>query len=366
MSAISRRTVLSASAGLAAALGVAGLPVATAHAARPAVLKVLAYNIWLGGSVVRNGVQLVADVIRDQQADIVLLSESGDTTAKLAALLSTGGQTWSYVASGDTGVLTHLPIIERAQLPYMTKAVIDVDGREVAAYAGHFEYRWYATYLPRGYGGGSADGPFAQYGWDQIPTGPVDDLDAILADNARSKRPDVIRAFLADADAELARRRSVIFGGDFNEPSVLDWTTATKDLHDHNGLVIPWQSTTLLRDAGYTDAYRSVFPNPVSHPGMTWPADNPDASVEQLAWAPKADERDRIDYIFASPSPGLKLVDAGIIGPSRSIVRGERVADATDDVIASPTPWTSDHKAVLATYLLAGPKPRKNPPKSGR
>lgn len=114
-----------------------------------------------------------------------------------------------------------------------------------------------------------------------------------------------------------------------------------------------------LKDAGYVDAYRTVFPDPVTHPGMTWPADNPATGVDQLAWAPKADERDRIDYVFASPTPGFKLLDAGIVGPAGSIIRGERKPDATDDVIASPTPWASDHKAVLATYRLAGPKAKR-------
>ena len=38
---------------------------------------------------------------------------------------------------------------------------------------------------------------------------------------------------------------------------------------------------------------------------------------------------------------------------------GRAQHDATDDVIASPTPWASDHKAVLATYHLAGPKAKR-------
>lgn len=356
MSTMSRRSMLTAGAAIAATAATASLQMPTAQAAKPHQLKVLAYNIWFGGTVVENGLQLVADVIRDQQADVVLLSESGDATAKLAEMLTTKSETWSFTPSGDTGVLTRFPIVERGTLDYITKAVIDVDGRQVACYAGHFEYRWYATYLPRGYGGGSETGPFAQYGWGEIPTGGVDDTAAVLEDNARSGRPEVIRAFLADAKAEQAKGRSVILGGDFNEPSVLDWTSATKDLYDHNGLVVPWQSTSLLHDAGYVDAYRTLFPNPVTHPGMTWPADNAAVGVDQLAWAPKADERDRIDYLFHAPTPGVKLLDAGIVGPAGSIIRNERKPDATNDVIASPSPWASDHKAVLATYRIAGPK----------
>lgn len=354
MTPVSRRHLLGGLAGTAAATALGTAP---AQAARPRELRVLAFNIWFGGSVVADGRQLVVDVVRDQQADVVLLSESGDATPVLARMLNEQTRhTWSYVESSDTGILTRLPLVEQGHLDHITKAVVDVDGRQVACYASHMEYRWYATYLPRGYGGGSASGPFEQYGWDEIPTGPVRDVDAVLADNARSGRPAVADAFLADAAKERAKGRNVVFGGDFNEPSVLDWTEATKDLYDHAGLVVPWQTTKKLLDAGYVDAYRTVFPDPVSHPGMTWPADNPLTGVDQLAWAPKADERDRIDYVFSSPTPGFKLLDAGIVGPAGSIIRGERRPDATDDVIASPTPWPSDHKAVLATYRLAGPR----------
>lgn len=353
---LTRRSVLGSAAAAAA---VSLVPVA-AEAKRPQTLRVLAFNIWMGGSIVPNGLQLVAQVIRDQQADVVLLSESGDKTAVLAGLLNADGcDEWSHVDSADTGILTRYPLVGEGHLKSTTKAVIDVEGRQVACYASHMEYRWYATYLPRGYGGGSASGPFQQYGWDEIPTGPVDDVNAVLADNALSGRPDVARAIVADAAKEKRRGRSVIIGGDFNEPSVLDWTEATKNLYDHNGLVVPWQTTSVLRDAGYVDAYRSIFPDPVSHPGMTWPADNPAVGVDQLAWAPKADERDRIDYVFSSAMPCLKLLDAGIVGPAGSIIRSERRPDGTDDIIANPTPWASDHKAVLATYRLSGPKAKK-------
>ncbi|MEL4504046.1 endonuclease/exonuclease/phosphatase family protein [Luteococcus sp. H138] len=356
---ITRRGVLGATAVGAAVAASSTLAAPAAHAQKPETLRVLAINIWFGGTVIEPGLELVTAVIRQTRADVVLLSESGESTAKLAAQLSTAGESWRYAESSDTGVLSRYPILETGQLPFITKAVIDIRGRQVACYAAHFEYRWYATYLPRGYGGGSASGPFEEYGWGQIPTGPVDDVDAILADNLRSGRPRVIDTFLTDAADERSKGRSVLLGGDFNEPSVLDWTAATKDLYDHHGLVIPWQSTQKLAEAGFIDAYRTIYPNPVTHPGMTWPADNPLARLDQLAWAPKADERDRIDYIFTSPMPGLKLLDAGIVGPAGSIVRNERRPDATDDVLSSPTPWPTDHKAVLASYRLTGPKAKR-------
>lgn len=90
----------------------------------------------------------------------------------------------------------------------------------------------------------------------------------------------------------------MIVGGDFNEPSHLDWIEENKNLYDHNGLVIPWTVTTLLEKDGFIDTYRHIYPNPLTHPGFTYPADNPLKEPGKLTWAPKADERDRIDFIF--------------------------------------------------------------------
>ncbi|MDH6279589.1 hypothetical protein [Prescottella agglutinans] len=66
---------------------------------------------------------------------------------------------------------------------------------------------------------------------------PVTDLAVVQRVNSASGRPAVIWAFLADAAAEQAEGRAVITGGDFNEPSHLDWTAATRDMVDHNGVV---------------------------------------------------------------------------------------------------------------------------------
>lgn len=357
MTLTSRRSLLRGAAGGALALGAAATP-GIAQAAAPRTLSVLAINIWLGGTVVPPGRELVTKVIRESGADVVLLSESGDATAWLAEDLSTGGERWWYADSSDTGILSRFPIVETGRLPFITKAVIDVEGRQVATYAAHLEYRWYATYLPRGYAAGVPSGPYA--GWDQLPGGPVTDLATVLQVNADSGRPEVIRAFLADAEQEQRRRRSVILGGDFNEPSVLDWTDAARNLFDHHGLAVPWQSTAALDEAGYVDAYRTVWPDEVRYPGFTWAVDNRSVDVSSLTWTPRADERDRIDYVFASPSPGLKLLGSGIIGPQGSIVRNERVPEATtEDFISHPEPWPTDHKAVLATYRLAGPPAKR-------
>jgi hypothetical protein len=330
---------------------------AESSAAAPTTLRILAFNIWFEGTAVPNGLDHVVETIRMTGANVILLTEAGAATHAVAEALSTPERPYYAAASDDSGIVSAFPIIDEADLPYAKKAILDVHGREVATYAAHLYYRNYATYLPRGYGGG-VDEPseFAQYGWDKLPDGPVLDVDKILKVNADSGRPEVISQIVADAALERAKKRAVFLGGDFNEPPVDDWTAATASLFDHQGLTIPWQTTSLLRDAGYKDAYRTIYQNPVTHPGFTWPSDNPDKDVSELTWAPEADERDRIDYVFHRAAPGVKLLGAGVVGPRSTIVRNERVVEDTkDNFLPIPERWPSDHKAVLATYRLAGP-----------
>src|SRR6185437_14126078 len=88
----------------------------------------------------------------------------------------------------------------------------------------------------------------------------------------------------------------VIIAGDFNEPSHRDWTTETRNLSDHNGAIVRWPVTSKLEEHGFVDAYRAEYPNPITHPGYTFPANNLDKEPKDITTAPLADERDRIDY----------------------------------------------------------------------
>ncbi len=214
--------------------------------------------------------------------------------------------------------------------------------QEFAVYTAHLDYRNCAYYDARGYDGNN---------WEKIE--PVSDLDSILVLNRASVRDDAIARFVSTAEKDKAAGRIVILGGDFNEPSHLDWTEATKDMRDHYGLVVPWDVSVILEKAGYKDAYREKYPDPVTHPGFTCPADCPDIDLKKLVWSPEADDRDRIDFIMYSPFEGLTLTDMTIVGPKGDILRGERATEKTADPIIAPLgTWPTDHKAVLATFQL--------------
>ena len=318
-------------------------------------LKVLQFNIWQEGTVVEGGFDAIIDEIIRLDVDLIALSEVRNyndkaLSARLVKALKAKGLTYYSERSEDSGILSRYPIVEQEALypvnndqGSITKAIINVDGKEIAFYSAHLDYRNCSLYLPRGYDGST---------WAKLPA-IITDTALIAADNLKSKRDEAQDAFIKDAHNERKQGRIVLYAGDFNEPSHLDWIPATKDLFDHNGVVMPWQNTLKLEKAGFVDAYREKYPNPVTHPGFTFPADNPLVDIKKLAWAPEADDRDRIDFIFYHKEDKISLRDITIVGPKGDIVRNKRVFAETEDPILLPKDkWPTDHKAILATFHL--------------
>lgn len=316
--------------------------------------KVLQFNIWQEGTVVENGFNAVADEIIRSDADFVTLSEVRNYhntrfCDRIVEALKERGQTYYSFYTEDSGLLSRYPITDSSTVYPLNddrgsiyRLVTKKGDQEFAVYTAHLDYRNCAYYDARGYDGNN---------WEKID--PVTDLDSLLLLNHASVRDDAIARFINEAEKDKGAGRIVILGGDFNEPSHLDWTEATKDMRDHYGLVVPWDVSVMLAKAGYKDSYREMFPDPVTHPGFTCPADCPDIALKKLVWSPEADDRDRIDFIMYAPFKGLSLTDVVIIGPQGDILRGERVTEETADPIIAPLgTWPTDHKAVLATFQL--------------
>jgi endonuclease/exonuclease/phosphatase family metal-dependent hydrolase len=320
-------------------------------------LKVLQLNVWKNGTNVPGAPQGLVDLIDQTDPDVVLLCElkvgsESPLSQQLIEELRKRGKTY-YGDEQDvpTGILSKyvvkktsllLPTKERQRS--IVKAFLSVNGQTVVVYSAHLDPGNYAPYLPRGYSETTSKKIDA----------PVIETDSILVANRRSLRDEAIRGFLEDATVEVAKGHIVLVGGDFNEPSHLDWQADTKDIRDHHESVVPWDVSIMLQQSGYIDVYRHQYPNAVTHPGFTWPAGNTSAKLEKLYFAEDADERDRIDFIYYHPQPGVTLKAAYIVGPAASIHRGKIVPDETADAFIQPKGiWPSDHKGNLATFSIA-------------
>lgn len=326
-----------------------------AGASAPDTLKVLQLNIWNQCSNVDGAVESIIDVLDQTGPDIAFLCEMSGPDRNFMEHITSGlrkrGKHYFGIHPGhSTGILSRYALgdagsafsIEGGSCP-ATKATVTVRGKKITLYSVHWDYTHYECYMPRGYSGTT---------WKKLQA-PVSDSDSILKANRLSLRDEGVAAFINDAAGEIARGNIVIMGGDFNEPSHLDWQSDTKDLRDHNGLAIDWDCSVMLQNAGFRDAYRELYPDPVTHPAMTWPAGNRAADMKRLVWIPDRDDRDRIDFIYYRPDPSLTLHDMIIVGPREDVSTGEIISPETSDRFLTPSCiWPSDHKGNLATFIL--------------
>lgn len=318
-------------------------------------LTILQFNIWSEGTTVPGGFEAIVNEIIRSKADFVTLSEVRnykgiDFTKKLVEALKLKGQTYYSFLSEGSGVISKFEITEHSIVYPLKndrgsihKIITMVGDQRTAVYTAHLDYTNYACYLPRGYDG---------LNWKKLPA-PITDTMIMKKMNLASFRDVAIRAFIQDAEEEITKGALIFIGGDFNEPSHLDWTIATKDMYDHKGVVYHWDLSALLYSAGFKDSYRQLYPSPVSHPGFTFPSYNKDAKISSLTWAPDADERERIDFIYYYPDKKLQIKSSQILGPDSSIVYNERKKEESQDIFIAPLDvWPTDHKAVITTFIL--------------
>lgn len=318
-------------------------------------VSVLQFNIWQEGTMVPGGFEAIADEVARLEPDFVTLSEPRNYHGtrfcdRIVEALRSRGKTYYSFYSYDSGLLSRHPIADSATVfpiqgdhGTVYKLSTTLHGKPMAVYTAHLDYQNDTYYEVRGYDGNS---------WRRMEE-PLLDVPTILKRNDASLRDEEICAFLADAAREVEQGSYVFLGGDFNEPSHLDWTEATKDSADHHGIVVPWTCTRLLEEGGFRDAYRERYPNPVTHPGYTYPSDNPALAPLKITWAPQSDERDRIDYVFFYPRRGLRVKDAFIVGPRGCIRYGKRAVESSRDTFVEPLGvWPSDHKGVLVRFRL--------------
>jgi endonuclease/exonuclease/phosphatase family metal-dependent hydrolase len=338
-------------------------------AAEPAserTVRVLQFNVWQEGTSVPGGPELIADAILQSRADVVAFSEvrnykGQDWHTKIVAVLKAKAPDSSFngkFVGGDVGLVSRFPIASTASVFDETKAdsgsimayrLTLPGGREVTVCSAHLDYKHYALNWVRGYSGGDPDWAMLDANRDGEPD-RVADAEKILAYNRKSRRGQAIDAFLAFAKAEISAKRPVVLAGDFNEGSHLDWTVKAKDFAGHHGVVLPWDNSIALEKAGIRDAFRAVLPDEIKHPGFSWPATA--FGKKTTSWAPKSDERDRIDFIYYSSDAGLKATQAWIVGPRTCFIGDRKVDDPGEDsYLASDQPWPSDHKGVLVEFL---------------
>lgn len=289
-------------------------------------LRVMSYNIWGGGGNEDKGIAETVAAIRAANPDLIGIQETklegGECTADSCPAAGTSvaraiadelgfyyyDQAQVNVALWANAVISRYPI--GAATPNDLGVPVDVKGTTVWAFNIHLD-----------------DEPYQPYQLLEIPYGPAPFIKTgAEAVDWAGKTRGAAMDLLAQDMAAAAGAAAVFVFGDFNEPSVYDWTDAAVAAGQQPVAVI-WPTTRRLVDAGFLDAYREIYPDPVAKPAFTWTSRNEESATD--------DHPDRIDFIFAKGA-GLVVRDAAIVGED-----GPR-----SDLVV--TPWPSDHRAVLA------------------
>ena len=222
-------------------------------------LRVLVWNVLRGGNKVEQGPEKALAVIRSVEPDIVLLQESYDIDGdrpRLGEWLA-GELGWNQYQ----GQSAHLCIMTPLELETtffhhewhgVGARVKDEQDRAFLAWSIWIDYRAFIGYELR-------DNP------------EMDDETLLAAETERSGRVKQATALIEHLKkaGQLESDLPLLVGGDWNCPSHLDWTTDTARVY-RNRRDMDLPVSLAMREAGFTDTFRALHPNPVQHPGITW------------------------------------------------------------------------------------------------
>lgn len=272
----------------------------------PQTFKVMSYNIWVGGTRHQPLSQTVK-AIQTSKADIVGIQEPGPNLAAIAKALG-----WNH--SAESSVITRFSIEKSWDVPNVSwgAAIVKLpDGRKVYVYNCHLNAYPYGPY--------------------EIRDKKANTVAEAIAVERNAGRLPQVQKFLAHIQSNVPAGASVVFTGDFNAPSHLDWVEATKNRTFN--LVVPWPVSSEVHREGFQDSYRTIHKNPVTKPGYTWSPGYPVPNIDA------DDVMDRIDFVYFR-GPGLRPTDSQIVAEPGPL---------TDIPV---DPWPSDHRAVLTTFRL--------------
>jgi exodeoxyribonuclease-3 len=281
-------------------------------------IRVMSYNIHRGGVVMlKQPLSQTAKAIQLAKADIVGIQETrsprGDKLEELAKLLG-----WNHDMGKGSLILTRYEIVK--SLNNGVKVKLD-SGREAYVFNLHLPSHPYQPYQLLG----------IRPKWHKHKF----DIEFIKTEAetikwAKKARGRELTKLLRQIRSIPDIQAPVFVVGDFNEPSHLDWTARTVKAGRHP-IKVEYPNSLAMIKAGFTDAYRTIYPDEMEKPGYTWSSfykfDDPTS------------HHDRIDFVYYK-GKGIKPNEVKIVGENRK--------DA--DVVISPYP--SDHRAVVADFKI--------------
>ncbi|WP_198841570.1 endonuclease/exonuclease/phosphatase family protein [Aureibaculum flavum] len=247
----------------------------------PIVFKVMAWNILHGVNDIENGPENAIKIIKEINPDVILMVETYGSGKMIA---DAAGYNFHLIAQEGTplddksvnlSIFSKFPFGERidTKFPfYLGGRAVIIKGQKINFFSNWFHY------LP----------------WSDEPEKMGKTVEELLKWERTEIKYKMIQEVLPTIKKYALQTDSIpmVFGGDMNSLSHLDWGEDAKKIH--NNLVVPWYSTKVLEELELIDSYREVNANSITHPGITWDSKG-------------IKDEHRIDYIFYK-SPKLKAI----------------------------------------------------------
>ena len=286
------------------------------------IVRVMSYNIHRGGVVMlKQPLSQTAKAIQLAKADIVGIQETrsprGDTLEDLAKLLD-----WNH----DEGscIVTRYEIVEHFKGGKDYKGGIKIklpSDKHAYIFNLHLPSHPYQPYQLLG----------IRPKWHKHTNDiTIIKTEAETIEWAKKARGAEIGKLLRQVKSIPDKEAPIFVVGDFNEPSHLDWTKAAAKVGRHP-IKVAYPTSTEMAKAGFSDSYRTIYPDEMKNPGITW-------SPAYKVGDPRT-HHDRIDFVYFK-GKGLEVKDVKILGEN----------EENADLVVSPYP--SDHRAVVATFTL--------------
>ncbi|MFJ9102596.1 HAD-IA family hydrolase [Streptomyces sp. NPDC102405] len=242
---------IEAAPGRTVRASLAGVTVDRLRSLLPYRLRVMTWNLWYGGTKVRDHRAKQLKVVAETDVDVVALQETYGTAAgELAEALG-----WHHHSAGpNLGIISRFPITTVLGDPDVgfygaAGARMAVGDQEVEVWTAHLDAEHYGPYEAE---------PLAH---EEVRTGQ-----------------------LRDTLRRISGAAPVVLAGDFNSPSHLDRPD------------VEWPVTRAAQEAGFGDSFRQANPDAVRDPGHTW------SPVHA-----HAEPQDRIDFVLHR---GLRVLDS--------------------------------------------------------
>lgn len=254
-------------------------------------MRIISYNIENGAADSGVSVDTFANTLYPYNSDIILFQETWyrDDTRNIDMQFNTAGEIAKklnmYFTQAETpygvGIASKTPFVKIYDINKVSGAIIQHNAQLYNIFNVHMNFSPCQHYGLRGY-------PYP----DLKP--PETILDAVTL-SWDDRKQDLFDIF--DIMDTTERLLPCIIGGDFNEPSHLDWIKGHEDIPDRV-LPCPWMASRYLYARGFLDAARVVYSDPLLFPLYT-------NSVIRRYYP--ADPPERIDFIYYKNLPFTRV-----------------------------------------------------------